>query len=479
MVDSATKLNPKDSVTIWVLLASTFTVMLNETIMGVALPTLMKDLNIEPVIGQWLSTAFLLTMSVIIPATGILIQRYGVRKLFIFAMGFFLAGTVTCALSNTFVILVFGRIVQGAGTAVMTPLLMTTTISIVPPQIRGRIMARISIVMSVAPAIGPTISGLLLHYLNWHWMFIIMIPIALTALAVGVRNLQPEERLEAKHIDIASFILSGFGFGGVVYGLSLFGQDSQGAETISPLIPLGVGLLTLSLFILRQIRLAKEEKALLDLRVFLHGSFRVGSLVIVFTMVSLFGMVIVLPLYASGVLHLEALNIGLLLLPGGILMGVCSPFVGRIVDRFGPRTVLIPGTFLTACGITLLGTVNEHTATWQLIAMHLVLSLGMSCTFSPAYSTALGSLPRQLTPYGSATVTTMQQLAAAGGTAVYITVLSIAQTLATQNGSAPSAAFVTGVQAAFHFGTVVAAATFLLSFFLRSPKPQALPTSQQ
>src|SRR6218665_1220570 len=151
---------PREQLAIWLLLASAFVVILNETIMGVALPRLMDDLGITAAAGQWLTTAFLLTMSVVIPITGMLIQRLTTRSLFIAAMSLFSLGTLLCALAPGLGLLLIGRVVQACGTAIMMPLLMTTVTNLVPPSSRGRLMGRIAIVMSVAPALGPTISGL-------------------------------------------------------------------------------------------------------------------------------------------------------------------------------------------------------------------------------------------------------------------------------------------------------------------------------
>ena len=144
----------RERMAIWLLLASAFTVMFNETIMVVALPRLMDDLEITAAAAQWLTTAFLLTMSIVIPITGMLIQRYRTRVLYITAMGLFTAGTLIAGLAPGFAVLLIARVVQASGTAIMMPLLMTTVATLVPPQVRGQLMGRIAIVMSVAPALA-------------------------------------------------------------------------------------------------------------------------------------------------------------------------------------------------------------------------------------------------------------------------------------------------------------------------------------
>jgi DHA2 family lincomycin resistance protein-like MFS transporter len=190
--ESATKLSPVDVLTpvvadtlrrnrlvINLLLVATFVVILNETLMAVAIPRLMRDLNVTAGAVQWLTTAFLLTVSVVIPVTGFLLQRMNTRTVFVWAMSLFTLGTLIAALASTLGALIFARIIQASGTAIMVPLLMTTVMTLTAPETRGKTMGFISTVISVAPAVGPTISGVILNYLSWRWMFLLVLPISL------------------------------------------------------------------------------------------------------------------------------------------------------------------------------------------------------------------------------------------------------------------------------------------------------------
>ena len=172
----------RNGLVINLMLAATFVVILNETVIGVAIPRLMEDLNITASTAQWLSTAFMLTMAVVIPTTGFIMQRLSTRAVFILAMSLFSAGTAIAAIAPGFEILLTARIVQASGTAIMMPLLMTTVMTLVPPQARGRTMGNISLVISVAPAVGPTVSGLILSVFDWRFIFILVLPIAIGAL---------------------------------------------------------------------------------------------------------------------------------------------------------------------------------------------------------------------------------------------------------------------------------------------------------
>ena len=184
-----TTLRSRDRKVIATLLVATFVVILNETIMGVALPVLMVDLDLTASTVQWLTTAFMLTMAVVIPTTGFLLQRFSTRTVYAAALGLFSAGTLLAGIAPGFWVLLLGRIVQASGTAIMLPLLMTTILTLVPIERRGVVMGNVSIAISVAPAIGPTLSGLILQFLSWRFMFLLVLPIALGALVFGLRGL--------------------------------------------------------------------------------------------------------------------------------------------------------------------------------------------------------------------------------------------------------------------------------------------------
>lgn len=465
---SETSFGPREQLAIWLLLASAFTVILNETVMGVALPELMDDLGISASAGQWLTTAFLLTMSVVIPITGMLIQRVRTRPLFIVAMSLFTLGTLIAALSPGFALLLLGRVVQAGGTAIMMPLLMTTVVTVVPDRQRGRVMGRIAIVMSVAPALGPTLSGLILQWMSWRWLFIVMLPIAAAALLIGALNMPNVGVQRRARVDPLSVLLSVVAFGGLVYGLSAFGEAAHGEALLPPWAPLAVGAAALVVFVLRQLRLQRADRALLDLRTFSVKPFSLSVVLFTFCSMALFGTLILLPIYVQNVLGFDTLRTGLLLLPGGLLMGLLGPTVGRLVDARGARSVLIPGTVVTALGLWNMGFFTDTTSIWQVLATHLVLSLGLAGTFTPLFSVALGSLPPTLASHGSATISTVQQVAGAAGTALFVTVMTLVSTsLAGSPDAVDAHALAAGTRVAFLIGGAAATATAVVACFIR------------
>ncbi|TQM79815.1 DHA2 family lincomycin resistance protein-like MFS transporter [Saccharothrix saharensis] len=471
-VTSPPALTRADRAVIGVLLVATFVVILNETIMGVALPVLLTELQVTAAVGQWLTAGFLLTMSVVIPITGYLIQRVSTRVLYGVAMGLFSAGTLLAALAPGFPVLMAARVVQASGTAIMLPLLMTTVMTLVPPARRGAVMGNISIVISVAPAIGPTVSGVLLDVFSWRAMFWVVLPISVTTLVLGLRWVTRIGEASSAPIDPLSVLLSVFGFGGLVYGLSSIGH-SGGGSSATLWASLAVGVLGIVAFVLRQVRLQRDERALLDLRTFAFRTFTLASALMMVMMGLLLGVVTILPIYMQNVLDLDPLATGLLLLPGGLLMGLLSPFVGRLYDRVGPRVLLIVGTVATSGSLWFATTFDASTSATYVLVFHLVLSLGLAFSFTPLFSSGLGALPARLYSHGSAIFSTTQQLAAAAGVALLVSVMSArAAELATAGGPGVGAEM-GGMHAALVLAAILSLVAVAGSFAVKAGKAES------
>ncbi len=468
----ATTVSRQDLTVIYLLIVSAFVVILNETIMAVALPHLMADLQATASAAQWLTTAFLLTMAVVIPVTGFLIQRINTRPIFILAMSLFSTGTLIAAIAPGLPVLIFARVVQASGTAIMMPLLMTTVMTLVPPAARGKMMGNISIVISVAPALGPTVSGLILNYLSWRWMFIIVLPIALGALALGASMLRNVTTTRYAPLDFISVVLSALAFGGLVYGLSSFGEPAGGGTAIPTWIPLAIGIVAMLLFVARQIQLQAKDKALLDLRTFASKDFTISVVMFVIMMMAMFGTIILLPIYMQNVRGLTTLQTGLLLLPGGLLMGLLGPFVGRLFDRVGPRPLVVPGAIAVSAVLWAMTQLGSTTPVPFILAGHLVFSLGLALLFTPLFTTSLGAVKPQLYSHASAILGSTQQLAGAAGVALFVAVMSLQTAARAAAGATPVEALAGGIRVAFTIGAVISLFAVVTAFFIRKPADQ-------
>lgn len=465
----------RDRTAIVLLLVSVFVVFLNETIMSVAVRDITKDLGVTPAAGQWLTTAFALTAAIVVPTTGWLLRRLDTRPVFVLAMSLFTAGTLIAAVAPVFGVLVLGRVVQASGTAIMMPLLMTTILQLVPRSDRGRMMGRTSVVISVAPAIGPAASGLILDTTgSWRFLFWLVLPIAVLMLVVGILRVPNISEPERARIDLASVLLSVVGFGGVVYGLSAVAAVAEGTASVPPWIPIAIGGLALALFVLRQLRLQRTDRALLDLRTFRSPVFTLSIVLFAVMMIALFGMVIVLPFYVQNVLLSQPVVIGTILLPGGLVMGLIGPWVGRIYDRFGTKPLLVPGTVLVSLGLWGLTMLGRTTPIWFILFPHLVLSVGLGILFTTLFTVSTSVLPPNLYSHGSATLTTLQQVAGAAGTAAAIALLAAGTVAAggtDANDSTPAQVMV-GVHWAFLSGAIASLGAIVVAFFIRAPRDE-------
>ncbi len=472
--DTTAVVGAKENRVIWLLLAAAFVAILNETTMGVAIPHLIGDLGITAVAAQWLTTAFMLTMAVVIPTTGFLLRRFTTRAMFGTAMGLFSAGTLIALVAPGFEMLLVGRVVQASGTAIMMPLLMTTLMTVVPPHLRGRMMGRVSVVISLAPAIGPTMAGVILDNLTWRWIFAIVLPISVVALIIGVRWIHNLGERSHAPIDIPSVILSALGFGGIVFGLSQIGghgTDVAAAETatVTLVVALAIGVTTLGFFLWRQVALQKKDDALLDLRIFRSGNFSLSVAHFAVMSLAFFGTLTALPLYLQNTLGLSASVSGLVVLPGALAMGLLGPVIGRIYDRWGTRVLLLPGTIVVLAILWSFTMLTESTPVWMLVVTQTLLSVGLAMSFTPLFTASLGSLEPRFYSYGSATVSTVQQVAGAAGIALLISVMSSVSAAASASGAADAAAGAAGARAAFLLAAVIGTPLLISAFHIRKP----------
>jgi MFS transporter, DHA2 family, lincomycin resistance protein len=471
-LDASAATTARNRLVINLLLVSAFVVILNETIMGVAIPRLMTSLDVTAGAAQWVTTAFLLTMAVVIPMTGFLLQRLNTRTIFVMAMVLFSLGTLVAALAPGLELLVVARVVQASGTAIMLPLLMTTVMTLVPPETRGKTMGNIMMVISVAPAIGPVLSGLILNYLHWRWLFVLVLPIALGSLWLGWRRIENVTTPREAPLDVASVVLSVFAFGGCVYGLSLLGVPPvQGQPPAWAALVVGGGAMVV--FVLRQLKLQRTDSALLDLRVFASRNFTVSLLLFAILMLALFGTIILLPIYLQNVLNMGTLQTGLLLLPGGLVMGRLGQNVGRWYDRIGPVKLVIPGVIIVAAvlwAMTLLGTQSRVE---YILAGHIIMSVGFALLFTPLFTVSLSSVRPELYSHGSAVLGSLQQVAGAAGVALFVALMSAQSARLAAAGAAPIEALAGGIRAAFLCGAIAALFAVVGAFFVRKPDAAA------
>ncbi|MFD6439290.1 MDR family MFS transporter [Peribacillus sp. NPDC060186] len=445
--------------------------LFSETALNMALGDLIQEFNVSPSTVQWLTTGYLLTLGILVPVSGLLIQWFNTRQLFIASMVFSILGTLIAAIAPGFGILMLARVIQAIGTGLLLPLMFNTILVIFPIHKRGATMGLMGLVIMFAPAIGPTVSGLIIENLTWHFIFWVSLPFFVIALLFGLKYMQNVSTITKPKIDVPSIVLSTIGFGGIVYGFSIVGEKGWGSAIV--LSTIIVGLIALFLFTVRQFNM---EKPMIDLRVFKYPMFTLGLITVFITFMVIMSSMILLPLYLQTGLALAAFSAGLVLLPGGVLNGFMSPITGRIFDKFGPRGLVIPGFIIMIAMLWTLSNVTTETSIIMVILMHTFLMIGVSMVMMPAQTNGLNQLPKNLYPDGTALMNTLQQVSGAIGTTVAITIMSASQKNYMASVEDPfdpstiSGSLTAGVQDAFVFGLVLAIVGLIVSFFIRTAR---------
>lgn len=451
------------------LLIAGFIGMFSETALNVALSDLMNVLQITPSTAQWLTTAYLLTLGILVPISGMLLQWFTTRQLFVAALCFSILGTFLAAIAPNFEFLLTARVVQAMGTALLLPLMFNTILIIIPAEKRGAAMGLIGLVIMVAPAIGPTIAGLLIESLSWHWIFWLSLPFLVIALLSGIFFMQNVTEVTKPKIDVLSIILSSLGFGGIVYGFSSAGE-AEGWGSPKVIIAIVIGAIALILFCIRQLTM---KQPMIDLRAFKFPMFVVGVLMVFICMMVILSSMLILPMYLQQGQGYSAFKAGLLLLPGGIINGLMSPVMGRLFDKYGPKWLVIPGLVLVAVSLWFFSGITATSTVVFVIVLHSVLMIGISMIMMPAQTNGINQLPLEYYPHGTAIMNTLQQVAGAIGTALAVSIMTSGSKSYMQTVTNPAdplnigAAFTHGVQNAFIFGMVMAIIGLVIAFFLK------------
>jgi EmrB/QacA subfamily drug resistance transporter len=404
-----------------IMILGAFLATLNQTIMSVATPELMIDFNITAATAQWLTTGYMLVNGVLIPITAYFMQRFTTRQLFQASMIIFLVGTIVSALAHTFEILLTGRMIQAAGAGIIMPLLTNVILTLFPPEKRGAAMGMMGLAIIFAPAIGPTLAGYILENYAWQTMFYGMIPLAVIVIVCGFIFLRNVSERGNTKIDLVSVILSTIGFGTLLYGFSRAGSAGwSSAEVIESIV---AGVIALALFTWRQL-MAKNKNPLLDLRAFKYSMFSLTTVINIAVTMVMYADMMLLPLYLQNNRGYTALESGLLLLPGALVMGFLMPVAGKLFDKFGAKWLSIVGMIITIA--TTIGFINltDSTSYTYLLLMSTGRRIGMALLLMPVQTAGLNQLPNRLNAHGTAISNTVRQVAGAVGTSLLITVMT-------------------------------------------------------
>ncbi|MCD0656745.1 DHA2 family efflux MFS transporter permease subunit [Staphylococcus aureus] len=401
------------------LLFGMFIAILNQTLLNVALPKINTEFNISASTGQWLMTGFMLVNGILIPITAYLFNKYSYRKLFLVALVLFTIGSLICAISMNFPIMMVGRVLQAIGAGVLMPLGSIVIITIYPPEKRGAAMGTMGIAMILAPAIGPTLSGYIVQNYHWNVMFYGMFIIGIIAILVGFVWFKLYQYTTNPKADIPGIIFSTIGFGALLYGFSEAGNKGWGSVEIETMF--AIGIIFIILFVIRELRM---KSPMLNLEVLKFPTFTLTTIINMVVMLSLYGGMILLPIYLQNLRGFSALDSGLLLLPGSLIMGLLGPFAGKLLDTIGLKPLAIFGIAVMTYATWELTKLNMDTPYMTIMGIYVLRSFGMAFIMMPIVTAAINALPGRLASHGNAFLNTMRQLAGSIGTAILVTVMT-------------------------------------------------------
>lgn len=481
------------------LLFGMFIAILNQTLLNVALPKINTEFNISASTGQWLMTGFMLVNGILIPISAFLFNKYSYRRLFIIALVLFTLGSLVCAISTNFPIMMTGRVLQAIGAGVLMPLGSNVIVTIFPPEKRGAAMGTMGIAMILAPAIGPTLSGYIVQNYHWNVMFFGMTALGIIAIIIGFFWFRLYQKTTNPRADYQGIVYSTIGFGALLYGFSEAGNKGWGSGEIIAMFIIGV--IFIAAFVIRELTM---RAPMLNLEVLKSPTFTLTTIINMVVMMSLFGGMLLLPIYLQNLRGFSALDSGLLLLPGSLVMGLLGPITGRLLDKIGLKPLALFGIAVMAYGTWELTRLNMDTSYLHIMSIYIIRSFGMAFVMMPLMTAAINALPPRLISHGNAFLNTMRQLAGSIGTAILVTVMTTQTTnhvanfanemdktnpmiidkirqMAMQYGGQSNAmqailkyvnklGYIEGINDAFWIATGLAVLAFILSLFLKGKK---------
>lgn len=464
------------SLLVVVLLIGTFCTVLNQTLLTTAFPALMKAFNISASSVQWLTTGFLLVNGIMIPISAWLINKFSSKRLYLTAMTIFLIGTITCFIAPNFSTLLIGRLIQAAGVGISMPLLQNIMLSIFPPEKRGSAMGMAGIVIGLAPALGPTLSGWIIDHYTWRDLFGMVIPIVILVLVLAFFLMKSVIQLSNPSIDVLSAFLSTVGFGSLLYGFSSVGNDGWGSSKVISFLVIGV--FVIGLFVWRQLHL---EHPFLELRVFKSPTFTIAAILSGVVNMAMVGAEMVLPLYIQNIRGESAFHSGLMLLPGALIMGLMMPITGAIFDKHGAKRLAISGMLILTAATLPFAFLTQETPIVMIVILYAIRMFGISMVMMPVTTSGMNALPMNLISHGTAVNNTFRQVASSIGTAVLISILtnvtkdnlpkaSLLKSLPLFYKDQAINATLSGYHAAFFVAVIFGLVGFIITFFLKKNK---------
>ena len=414
----------KEMVMVGVLLVGVLLAVLNQTLLSPALPAIMNDLAVDATTVQWLTSGYSLVEAVVIPLSAYLIGRFSTRQLFISAFALFTAGSLAAAIAPNFWVLLLGRVLQAACTGMSMPMVFTVILLVFPREKRGTAMGVIGLIIGFAPAVGPSVAGLLVDSVGWRALFGVVTALSVVVIVLAVAVLKNYGDFARAPFDKLSVALCTVGLVCLLYGLSTFASTDNMIVTVALMV---AGLVLCLLYVRRQLKLPEP---MLQVGILGTRKYATSVIIIVIVQAALMGTGVITPLYIQGVLGFSATMSGVAMLPGALIGAFMGLVSGRMFDRFGVRRVVIPGVIVAVLGASGLVRLGIDSGFITLTLTYTVLVVGLQFTMTPLNTWGVNSLPNSVIQHAQGVSNTLNQVAASMGTAVLVSISALAPAVA-------------------------------------------------
>jgi EmrB/QacA subfamily drug resistance transporter len=460
----------------WTLVAVSFglfMIMLDNTVVNVALPSIREDLGISISELEWVVNAYALTFGVLLLSGGKLADLLGRRRIFIAGLVIFTAASLWCGLAGGAASLIAARTVQGVGAALMNPATLSIITATFPRRQRGTAIGIWAGVSALALAIGPLVGGVLTERISWSWIFFVNVPVGVVAvLAARAFIDETKDTSREQRLDLPGLVSSAVGLFALTYGLIETNTHAWGSMPV--LLLLALAAVALTVFVLLELR---QRVPMLDLSLFRNPTFTGANTVMALVGLAMFGIFFYNSLFLQNVLGYSAIKTGATFLPMTVLIMLVAPFAGRFTDRVGPRWPMAAGMTLLTGSLLLFGTLDTQSSFWNILPGLLVGGFGMAITMAPTTAAAMGSVPVDKAGVGSAVINSMRQVGGSLGIAIMGTLVATRVTVG-QGAPGYAAQFVDGYHRALYAGAAIllvgAVVAVLTVRRTRHEEPQAI-----
>jgi MFS transporter, DHA2 family, multidrug resistance protein len=451
-------LQKKDALMIGVLLSGAFLTVLNLTLMTPALPTIMVEMSVDQTTVQWLTSAYSMTEAIVVPLAAFLMGRFSTRQLFIFGMALFTAGSLVAAFAPIFALVLLGRIMQAAATGYMMTMVFSVILLIFPPEKRGMGMGMVGLVIGVAPAIGPVLSGLLVDHMGWRMIFVIVSILAAAIIVLAAIALQNYDKIRKSKFDLLSVVLSSVGLFSLLYGISTFSSAKNHLITAAMIV---AGIVVMGLYCKRQLTL---DDPMLNIRILKTFRYRMAVIYVLIMQAICVGLETLMPLYIQGVLGHSATISGVTLLPGAILSAIAALVGGRLYDMMGARKPMLLASVVLIAGGYIMYILGVDSSVIWVGTAYAVFNVGYSLASNPINTWGINSLSNDDVPDSQSVQGTLNQVAAAFGVALLVSISAAASNAFIGSGAVASAAETTFY--GYHIAFIVVAIVIIVEVLL-------------